>query len=119
MDSNQVAIGNIAEALFSAKYQKPAYVIVIAQKNLNKQFSFEEKLTKLKEELRKKTKEFEESRKEEGNEKLGVVKKEAGELYTSRISTAEKEKNEKVRTAEEKKQEAVSAINKHFLDHIK
>ncbi len=91
-----------------------------AEKKLEEQSAnFEEKLTKLKEELRKKTKEFEESRKEEGNEKLGVVKKEAGELYTSRISTAEKEKNEKVRTAEEKKQEAVSAINKHFLDHIK
>ena len=46
MDSNQVTIENISEALFSAKYQKPAYVIVIAQNNLNKQFSFEEKLTK-------------------------------------------------------------------------
>ena len=45
MDSNQVAVENIAEALFSAKYQKPAYVTAIAQNDLNKQFAFEEKLS--------------------------------------------------------------------------
>ncbi len=39
MDSNQVAIEKIAKALFSSKYQKPAYVIVIAQNDLNNQFS--------------------------------------------------------------------------------
>jgi len=45
MDSNQVAVENIAEALFCAKYQKPAYVTAIAQNDLNKQFAFEEKLS--------------------------------------------------------------------------
>ena len=81
--------------------------------------SFEKKLIMFEEELNKKTQEFEESRKEQGNLKLNNVKKEAGELYKSKISTSEKEKNESIRSAEARKSEAVDTITKYFLDHVK
>ena len=81
--------------------------------------SFDEKLKKFEEELNEKTEEFKENRKDRGNEKLNNVKKEAGELYKSKVSTSENDKNMTIRAAEERKNEAVDTITKYFLDHIK
>ena len=77
------------------------------------------KVDNYQEELSQKTKEFEESRKEQGNLKLNNVKKEAGELYKSKMATSENIKNQNIRNAEEKKKDAVDSITKYFLDHIK
>ena len=85
----------------------------------NQTENFEQKLRKFEEELSQKTKEFEESRKEQGNLKLNNVKKEAGELYKSKMATSENIKNQNIRNAEEKKKDAVDSITKYFLDHIK
>ncbi len=91
-----------------------------AKRKLDEQTEgFEQKLRSFEEELNKKTKEFEEERKEQGNLKLNNVKKEAGELYKSKISTSEKEKNESIRNAESRKSDALDTITKYFLDHVK
>lgn len=80
---------------------------------------FDEQLNEFKDELVKKTKEFEENLKTRGLEKLDTVKKEAGELFKSQMSTAESERNRLVSDAEGKEKEAVAEIVSVFTEHIK
>jgi len=104
--------------------QDPISEIKKAEESVKKELetkteNLEQKLKNLEKELSKKTEEFEESRKEQGNLKLNNVKKEAGELYKSKMATSENLKNQSVRSAEEKKKDAIDSITKYFLDHIK
>ncbi|MDA1060428.1 MAG: hypothetical protein O3B47_01400 [bacterium] len=77
------------------------------------------KLQKLKEDLAEKCKEFEESLRQRGIEKLETVKKEASELLKSRMATSDNNTNKLVSEAESKKDQAVKQVQQNFLEHIK
>lgn len=80
---------------------------------------FDEKAIKHAEALEEKSATFKEELREKGMEKLGVTKKEAGELFKSKMATAESEKNKIVAEAKSKLGDSSKEIISTFLNHIK
>jgi len=80
---------------------------------------FDEKAKKHAETLEEKTSTFKQGLREKGMEKLETTKKEAGQLFKSKMATAESEKNKITAEAKAKLSEATTEIASIFLDHIK
>lgn len=102
----------------------PIAQIKKAEEDANKKFEkreqeLNEKLREFEESLTKKEAEFEQGQKNQGNAKLQTVKKEASEIFKSRLATKESEKNKLISEAQSKKSEAVSTVIKSFIDHVK
>jgi len=70
-------------------------------------------------ELFEKTKKFEEELREKGNQKLETVKKEASELFKSKMATAEKDRAQIIKSAKERHEEAVKKCTETFMDYLK
>lgn len=81
--------------------------------------NFEDKLQDYAQELAKKRTEFEANLKEQGMTKLETTKKEANELFKSKLSTAESKTRKLLEEAKSKQALAVEHIKENFLEHIK
>lgn len=102
----------------------PISQIKTAEQELKKKIEqakkdFDEKVIKHAETLEKKTAAFKEDLREKGMEKLGTTKKEAGELFKSKMATAESEKNQISSEAKSKLGEGTKEIISIFLNHVK
>ncbi|NIA02085.1 MAG: hypothetical protein GWP15_01750 [Nitrospirae bacterium] len=80
---------------------------------------FDEKLIKHAEDLDTKTAAFKEDLRSKGMEKLGTTKKEAGELFKSKMATAQSEKNKIISEANSKLPDSTKEVVSIFLNHIK
>lgn len=89
------------------------------QKIQNAKKRLEDDLREFSTELTKKTGKFENSLKEKGLEKLENVKKEAGELYKSKMAAAESGKNKIIAEAKGRQEEAVKEVINKFLESVK
>ena len=81
--------------------------------------NFDEKLRKYEEELEAKTKKFEVDLRSKGTEKLENVKKEASELFKSKMATSESAASKAKGNAKANKEDAVNEIINMFMAHIK
>lgn len=102
----------------------PISQIKTAEQELKKKIEqakkdFDEKAIKYAEELEKKASDFKEGLREKGMEKLGTTKKEAGELFKSKMATAQSEKSKITGDAKGKLSEATQEIISTFLNHVK
>lgn len=80
---------------------------------------FDEKLIKHATDLEEKTAAFKEDLRSKGMEKLGTTKKEAGELFKSKMATAQSEKNKIISEAKSKLGDSTKEVISTFLNHIK
>jgi len=80
---------------------------------------FEEKLQDFESQLSEKVEDLKESLKTSGNKKLDTVKKEAGELVKSNLSTFENEKKQLLSKAKEQKPSAIEEVVNVFISSTK
>ncbi len=80
---------------------------------------FDEKLIKHATDLEEKTAAFKEDLRSKGMEKLNTTKKEAGELFKSKMATAQSEKNKIISEAKSKMDDSTKEVVSVFLNHIK
>ena len=80
---------------------------------------FDEKAKKHAEDLEEKVLNFKNELREKGMEKLQTTKQEAGELFKSKMATAESEKNKITADAKGKLSGSTKEIISIFLNHIK
>ena len=80
---------------------------------------FDEKEKKHAEDLEEKALNFKNELRKKGMEKLQTTKQEAGELFKSKMATAESEKNKTIADAKGKLSESTKEIISTFLNHIK
>jgi vacuolar-type H+-ATPase subunit H len=102
----------------------PISQIKTAEQELKKKIEqakidFDKKVIEHGEDLEIKTAAFKSDLREKGMEKLGTTKKEAGELFKSKMATAESEKNQVSSEAKSKLGEATKEIVSAFLNHVK